>query len=175
MLKFTLEHRLECTPQRHWALFWDPDWSRQLVVEGLGFLSCACEEPKEANGKRTRSMRVTPKINVPAAVAKLLGPKLAYTERGALDIESEIWTFDTILSVLADRILMGGTVRIRDEGDGQCTRVTDLWVEAKIFGLGGIVERAAERNLRDGWDESARWINRWVREHPGQGDPSTTP
>lgn len=166
MLEFTVEHKLHCTPERHWELFWDCPWTEELIVKGLGFASCECGEPVEDGDELRRQMRVTPKINVPAAVAKLLGPRLAYTEKGVFDTKTERFKFDTILSVLADRIKMGGTVSIKDHGDGTCTRVTELWTEAKIFGIGGLVERAAESNLRDGWAESARWINEWLAKHP---------
>ena len=135
-------------------------------MSGLGFASCDCGEPIDEGETMRRQMRVTPKINVPAAVAKLLGPRLAYTEKGVFDKATERFKFDTILSVLADRIRMGGTVSIKDHGDGTCTRVTELWTEAKIFGIGGMVERAAESNLRDGWSESARWINEWLDKNP---------
>lgn len=166
MLKFTVEHRLDCTPERHWELFWDPEWNEKLIVEGLGFMSCACDKAVDDGDTRRRQMLVTPKINVPAAVAKLLGPKLAYTEKGVFTKAAQKWTFDTLLSVLTDTIRMGGAVTIRDDGDGVCTRVTELWTDVKIFGIGKLVERAAERNLRDGWAESARWVNGWLADNP---------
>lgn len=166
MLKFTVEHRLDCTPERHWELFWDAAWNETLIVEGLGFMSCSCTEAVDDGDYRSRQMRVTPKLKVPAAVAKLLGPKLAYTEKGRFHQPTERWEFDTILSVLTEKITMGGAVTIRDEGDGKCTRVTELWTDVKIFGIGGLVERAAESNLRDGWAESARWINGWLAKNP---------
>lgn len=111
-------------------------------------------------------MRVTPKLNLPAAVSKLLGPKLAYTEKGVFDTPSGRWTFDTILSVLAERIRLGGAVTVRPDGEDHCMRVTELWVDVKIFGVGGLVERAAEGNLRDGWAKSARWTNGWLKSNP---------
>lgn len=166
MLKFTLEHRLNCTPERHWELFFDPEWNRTLIVGGLGFFSCECSPAVDDGEQRRRTMRVTPKLNVPAAVAKLLGPRLAYTEKGVFHIPTERFEYETILSVLADKIRLGGAVSIRDEGDGKCTRIAELWTEAKIFAIGSMVERAAERNLRDGWGDSARWINGWLSEHP---------
>jgi len=166
VLKITVEHRLNCSPDRHWELFWDPEWNQELIVKGLGFSACDCTEAVDKGDKRSRQMVVTPKLNVPAAVAKLLGPKMAYTEKGVFDKSTGKWTFDTILSVMADRIRLGGAVTMRDHGDNRSTRVTDLWVDVRIFGLGGVIERAAETNLRDGWAKSAEWINGWLKENP---------
>ena len=36
MIEFTLRHSLDCSPDRHWDLFFDPDWTRSLLEDGLG-------------------------------------------------------------------------------------------------------------------------------------------
>jgi hypothetical protein len=91
-------------------------------------------------------------------VAKLLGPRLGYNEHAHLDRDDGVWTFEIKLSVLTDRIRMGGKMRIEPNGDDKCRRIVDLWTDVKIFGLGGMVEKAAEKNLRDGWGKSATWL-----------------
>lgn len=166
MIEFTLRHPLDCTPQRHWELFFDPEWTRTLILDGLGFSTCVVHPVRQENGKRHRDMDVTPKLDVPAAVAKLLGPKLGYTERATYDEAQQTWTYKHLLNVLTEKILMGGEVTIEPLGDDRCTRVAKMSVEVKIFGVSGLVEKAAEKNMRDGWERSAQWINRWLAEHP---------
>ena len=39
---------------------------------------------------------------------------------------------------------MHGTVRIEPSGDGHCRRTDQFTVEAKIFGLGGLIESSIE-------------------------------
>lgn len=166
MIEFTLRHRLECTPARHWALFFDPEWTRTLIVDGLGFFSCDVDPVQHEGTTRRRQMRVTPKLDIPAPVAKILGPKLGYTERATFDETRELWAYQMLLNVLADKILIGGEVTIEPLGDAACTRVSKMWVEVKIFGVGGMIEKAAEKNMRDGWERSAKWINGWLAAHP---------
>jgi hypothetical protein len=166
VLEFTLRHDIDCSAERFWALFFDADFTRTMIVDGLGFARCDIEPLQERGDKRTRSMRVTPKIDVPAAVAKLLGPALAYTEEGTFLVSKELWTYTLRLSVLSDRIRIGGKVRIEPKEGDHCVRVSDIWVEAKILGLGGMVERAAEKNLREGWTKSSAWMNGWLAKNP---------
>ncbi len=169
MIEFTLRHPLDCTPARHWELFFDPEWTRTLIVDGLGFKECDVKPVRQDGTTRHRDMAVTPKIDVPAAVAKLLGDKLGYTERARFEEPTETWTYQLILNVLTDKIRLGGTVTLEPLGDDRCTRISKMWVEAKIFGIGGLVERAAEKNMRDGWTRSADWINGWLAKNPPCG------
>ena len=166
MIELTLRHELACTPDRHWALFKDPAWTRTLIIEGLGFNKCEVG-PLEEKGEYTeRKMRVEPKIDVPAAVAKLLGPRLGYTEEGRFHEPTKVWTYQLKLSVLTEKIKLGGKLYCEPKGDDRCIRVSELWMKASIPLIGGLVERAAEKNMRDGWDRSAVWVNQWLAANP---------
>lgn len=166
MLEFTLNHGFECSTERFWALFFDPEWTRSLILEGLGFATCDIEPVVEAGGKKSRTMRVTPKLDIPAAVAKILGPKLGYTENGRLDVATGEWSYEIVLSVMSDRIRMGGKLRVDPDGPGRCKRRSSLWCEVKVFGVGGLIEKAAEKNMRDGWEKASVWTQRWLASHP---------
>jgi hypothetical protein len=166
VIELTLRHELHCTPERHWKLFFDPEWTRTLILEGLGFNKCEVG-PLQTHGDTTeRSMRVEPKIDVPGPVARLLGPRLGYNEVGKFHEPTQVWTYELRLSVLSEKIQMGGEVTLQPQGDDRCTRTSKLWMRAKIPVIGGMVERAAEKNMRDGWDKSATWINGWLDANP---------
>jgi hypothetical protein len=168
VLELTLHHDIRCSADRFWALFFDPAFVREMILDGLGFASCEVGPVVDEGHLRKRETRVTPKIDVPAAVAKLLGPKLGYVEKGRLDTRTHAWTYEIVLSVLSERIRMGGTMTITGAGAELCKRKSDLWVEVKILGLGGLVERAAESNMRSGWNRSAEWMNEWLTRHPAE-------
>jgi hypothetical protein len=165
VLEFTLTHEINCSVDRFWELFFDSEFTQEMIVDGLGFASCDIGELKVVDHQRHRDMHVIPKLDIPAPVAKLLGPKLGYTEHGVFDEETRVWDHHLKLSVLSDRIRMGGKVRAEPAGDDRCRRIADLWCEAKILGLGKMVEKAAEKNMRDGWRRSAEWINQWIETH----------
>ncbi len=47
-------------------------------------------------------------------------------------------------------------------GDNKVRRVAELINEAKVFGIGGLLESSAEKQLREGWDQSATYMNKWI-------------
>jgi hypothetical protein len=159
--EITLHHDIETSADHFWDAFIDPGFTRKLIVDGLGFARCDIGEVEEKDGKLHREMFVEPKLDLPGPVAKLLGPKLGYTETANLDREAGVWTFVLRLSVLSERIRMGGKMTIEPRSDKLCHRVTELWTDVRIFGLGGLVEKAAEKNLRDGWGNAAVWMNEY--------------
>jgi hypothetical protein len=161
MLEFQIQHDFDISAEKFWEKFMDKDFTRELIITGLGFGRCEVEPTQERDGKQYRTMYVEPKLDVPSAVAKLLGPKLGYTENANLDPAAGVWTFVLRLSVLSERIRLGGTMRIEPLDDDRCRRITDLWTEAKIPAIGKLVERAAEKNLRDGWGKSAVWMSHY--------------
>lgn len=164
MLKFTLEHEIDCSEERFWELFLEPDFTRDMIVEGLGFASCDVGPLTDVGDTQTRPMQVIPKLVLPAAVAKILGPRLGYTEAGVWRPKEQQWRYDLRLSVLTERISLGGNVTTKPLGGDKCVRVSTHEVNIKIFGIGSLAERAAETNMVDGWNKSAVWTNRWLAE-----------
>lgn len=160
MLTFTLEHEIDCSVERFWELFFDPDFTRDMIEQGLGFASCDVGELTDKGKERHRPMQVVPKLELPKAVAKVLGPKLGYTEKGVYYVEQERWHYDLRMSVLTDRIGLSGDVTVKAKGDDKCVRISKHEVQIKIFGVGSMAERAAESNMRDGWGKSADWMNK---------------
>lgn len=168
VLEFTLRHVIDCPPERFWELFLDADWTRELFEDGLSF-HCELDPVEESGGTKRRVMRVVPKVDLPKAVAKLFGDKLGYTEHARLDVAKGVWAYELTLNVLSDKIRLGGEMTVEPKGDDRLDRISKMWVEAKIFGVGGLVEKAAEKNMRKGWNDSADWINRWLAKNPPAG------
>lgn len=69
-------------------------------------------------------------------------------------------------SHMPDRLRNEGVLWIEPAGQGRITRVADVKIEAKIFGIGKILEGLVEKEIRSGWDESAAFLNNWLAEHP---------
>ncbi|MBV1857451.1 MAG: DUF2505 domain-containing protein [Nannocystaceae bacterium] len=164
MLKFTLEHEINCSEVRFWELFLEPDFTRDMIVDGLGFASCEVGALTDSGDTQLRPMQVVPKLVLPAAVAKILGPRLGYSEAGVWHPKEQWWRYDLRLSVLTERISIGGKVTTKPLGEDKCVRVSSHEVNIKIFGIGSLAERAAETNMVDGWNKSAVWMNRWLAE-----------
>jgi len=56
---------------------------------------------------------------------------------------------------------MHGTVRIAASGNGRCRRTDNFTVEAKIFGLGGLIESSIEKELQSARAKEYAFLTRW--------------
>lgn len=166
MAKFTMSHDLDCTPERFWDLFlYGGDFNEKLFAS-LEFPEWKLLEQKEEDGIVLRTVKAVPKMDAPAAVVKLLGDKFGYVEHGRFDKKTNIYTFKIETSTMKDKLRNEGVVKCEKVGEGKSRRVVDITAEAKVFGVGGMIESSFEKSYRTGWGKSAEFINRWVKEHP---------
>ncbi len=164
MAKFTVTHEINCTPETFWKLFLDEEFNKELYLRGLEFPDFKVLEQKETDKEVTRKVSGKPKMNMPGPVVKLLGEGFRYTEAGTLDKSTKTWRWKMTPSTLADKIRNEGTLRTEAVGDKKTRRVADIVLEAKIFGIGGMLESSTEKTLRDGWDKSAVFFNKWIAD-----------
>ena len=88
----------------------------------------------------------------------------AVDEDGVWDKGSKLWTWTMTTSQMSDKLKQSGSMRIDAAGAGKCKRISEISGEAKVFGLGGMIESTIEKELRAGWDKSADFMNKWLRE-----------
>lgn len=164
MSKITLTHEINCNLDTFWKLFLDKAFNEKLYKEKLGFPEYTILEQVETDTEIIRRAAGQPKMDLPGPVAKLLGPGFRYTEEGRLNKATRVWAFKLTPSTLADKLRNEGTVRAEPVGDNKVRRITELIIEAKIFGVGGLVESTAEKQFRQGWEDSAVYMNQWIAD-----------
>lgn len=164
MTTFTMTHELDCDQERFWTLFFDNELNHAIFAH-LEFPEWTIVEERDDAKEHVRIVKATPKIELPAAVQKLLGASFGYTEEGRLDKATSVWHFDVKPSTMASKLINTGTVKCEPAGPGKCKRITEMFMEAKVFGLGGIIESSMERGSRIGWGKSATFINQWIGSH----------
>ena len=159
---------LPCTADTFWASFLDESYLHALYFGELESRAFAVLEIGEAS----RKLRIVPKMKLPAPVAKLIGESFAYEEHGTLDRAKSEWTWrmvqpanlDPKSKPRKDAVTMHGTVRIENSGDGHCRRTDDFTIEAKIFGLGGLLESSIEKELQTARAKEYAFFTRWVEK-----------
>jgi hypothetical protein len=157
---------LPCTPETFWAAFLDESYLSALYLEEL---ECRAFDVIEI-GETSRKLHIVPKMKLPAPVAKLIGDSFAYEDHGTLDRASNEWTWrmvqpanlDPKSKPRKDVVRMHGTVRIEAAGEGQCRRTDDFSIEAKIFGLGSLIESTMEKELRSARVKEYAFLTGWV-------------
>ncbi|MCS6913794.1 MAG: DUF2505 family protein [Myxococcota bacterium] len=167
MVRFTITHEIECDEDTFWKVFFDRTFNDRLYRGALGFPEFQVLEQTETDTQITRRAVGMPKMNLPGPVMKVLGPGFRYTEEGTFDRAQRIFRWRMTPSVLADKLRQEGTVRTESLGPGRVRRIAELMVEARVLGLGGLMESSAERQLREGWDTSAVFMNQYLRQQQG--------
>ncbi|CAN5703002.1 hypothetical protein BH11MYX4_BH11MYX4_66310 [soil metagenome] len=165
MSTFTMKHELECDVERFWKLFFEAEFNEKLF-KALEFPEWKLVEQKETDTQIIRKVKATPKMDAPAPVVKLLGSSFGYDEVGTFDKASKTLKFVIKTNVMTEKLRNEGTVKCEPRGEGKSTRVVEIIAEAKVFGLGGMIESSFEKSFRTGWQKSADFINAWVKDHP---------
>ena len=161
----TWTHEINCDENTFWELFFDKEFNEKLYKEGLGFPEWTIVEQVETDAEHRRTTRGRPALkNIPGPVAKLLGDSFGYTEAGSMKKSEKVWRYKLTPSTMADKIKQEGSMKILPAGDGKVKRVVELLIEAKIFGIGGMVESTTEKQLKEGWDSSAVFMNKWIAD-----------
>jgi len=160
MPNFNLKHEINCDEDTFWKLFFDEELTTKLYLEALEFPEFKVLEMNETDTQIIRKCAGKPVLkDLPGPVAKLLGNSFKYVEQGTFDKAAKTWTWTMTPSSLAEKMRQGGTMHLESIGDGKVRRVVDFVNEAKIFGVGGMLEKSAEKSIRHGWDTSARYYN----------------
>lgn len=166
MATVKISHDINCNEEKFWQLFFDKEFNEKLYREGLEFPEWKIEEQTENDAEVKRRTKGRPKLkNVPGPVAKILGDSFGYVETGSMSKKEKVWRWKLTPSTLADKIRQEGQLRIEVLGDDKVRRHVEMLIEAKVFGLGGILESTAEKQLRDGWEDSAKFMNKWIESH----------
>lgn len=165
MPTFRVTHEINCNVETFWKTFFDKEFNEKLYKEGLGFPEFSVVSQNETDDKITRKCAGKPKMNMPGPVMKLLGDGFRYTEEGSFDKATKVWRWKMTPSTLADKLRQEGTLKVEPIGDNKVRRTAELINEAKVFGIGGLLESSAEKTLREGWDKSAAYMNEWLAKH----------
>lgn len=165
MATFTMRHELDCDCERFWKLTFEPEFNVALF-KALEFPVWTVKELKETDTEIIRTVKAIPKMDAPAAVKKLLGSSFGYDEEGRFNKATKQLKFIIKPNVLTDKLRNEGTVNCEPRGEGKSTRIVTIIAEAKVFGVGGMIESSFEKSFRTGWQGSADFINKWVKERP---------
>jgi hypothetical protein len=147
MPETTIRHELECDEETYWKCVFADDYNRRLYKETLKFPGYELVDQKEDEQKIVRKVRVDPPTgSMPAAVKKVIGDKLSWTEDGTFDKGSKRYSFKVVPSTMPEKIQNRGV----------------LWTE--VFMVGSIIEERLITDLRASYETAATFTNEYVKE-----------
>lgn len=158
MRKASTTNTFDCDVETFWKVFLSKEYNQKFYLEELGFKSFEVVSQDET----TRRLRVVPKLNMPGPVMKLLGDSFGYEEEGRFDAAKNTWHWKMIPNTMAEKLKTEGSVRVESAGEGKCRRIDEVTMEAKVFGIGGLIESSTEKEIRSAWDKETGFFRRYL-------------
>ncbi|MBN1769757.1 MAG: DUF2505 domain-containing protein [Deltaproteobacteria bacterium] len=164
-MKVSVRHTLDCSPETYWKkVFFDREYNQTLFLRDMKFPTWEVLEQKEGADRVERRVRVTPPQQAPELIKKLISGTISYEEVGTWTAADAVYRFDTITSVMTDKIKIAGTIRAEPSGPDQMVRRVEMDVSVNILLVGGKVEKFLAEQLQSNWDASAQFTNRWLAD-----------
>lgn len=167
MNRFEVTHVIHCDEATFWRLFFSRAFNARMYSEVFQFPEFEILEAHEDERSIVRKATGQPRINaLPEPVQKMLGANFRYVEESVFDKAKETWRWSMKPNLLHDRLKNEGVLWLEPDGPARVVRRVEVTVEAKMFGVGKLLEGVAAKELRAGWDRSAAFLNAWLAEHP---------
>lgn len=157
MRKPTASHTVNCDVDTYWEIFRDEAFTKELH-DDLGTRELEVLELNDT----TRRLRVAPKLSMPKPVQKLLGDSFVYEEQADFDRDTNTWSWKVIPSTMRDKLSTFGKFRLEALEGGKCKRIDEATIEAKVFGIGKLMEGSTEKQVMETWDAEVAAVNRWA-------------
>lgn len=164
MRTFECRHAMIVNADRFWELIHhSTDFLEALYIEYLDFQYEVLEDDKETGVRRTY---ITPKVDAPKAIVKVMGDSISFTENGQLHrLESgRRYDFEVVPNKFADKIKISGNMTTNPVSDTSCERVVKFDVSCTIFGIGKLLEGFIQKEVQRSYVQSAAITNDYLKK-----------
>lgn len=160
---FTVKHIIDTDVEGHWRLFFDLELARAMHREHPNMGTFEVLEVRLENGLEHRRIDCRSNVELPDIVKKVVGDS-SYFEVGCFDTVQKKYSAYCVPKRGADKFKTSYEVTARPIDDGKrCERVIVIENSVKLFGVGAMLERMLDNAHREAHDQSAIFINKWLR------------
>jgi hypothetical protein len=162
-----IEHTYSCSAEVFWnQIFLDDEYNRKLFIEELHFDSWRVVRSEERGSEVHRVIEAVPRLgDLPGPLKKLLSNGLGYEERGVLDRTAQRYRLEVTPRSLASKMTVQGELFTTPIDERSCRRIYVARVEARVFGLAGLIEDRLLDDIEKSYTKSAVFTNRWIADH----------
>ncbi len=165
MERIRIEHTFDCTEDTYWTkIFFDEEYNRRLFLDALSFEKFSVVSLTDTPTGRRRVVDAVPKLDdLPGPLKKVIGEGIGYRETGEYDAAKNRVKTTVVTSRLSDKIQIEG--ELWTEGAGaKCKRLFECRVTAKIFGIGGMIEKRVCQDMQQSYATAAKFTNAFIAE-----------
>lgn len=162
-MKLSVRHRFDCTPERFWEMYWSESFDEMLNRESTVDRELLWE--KDEGGVVTRRVRMTPRKELPRAVASLIGSsKLIYEQENAWHRDKGVLYWQVVPTILPGKLEAKGTLEIKPSGGG-CEEVVDGNISVNVRFVGGKIEQMVVDEVSASYEKTAQVCREWLAKH----------
>ncbi len=158
-MKLTMTEIYRCTPQAYVEAYFDPVGRQKREVDGLGGLSWTVVSNTQDQGERRLIADFTQRLDAPGPIRKLIGETTAFQEESWWREGSDVIDIVIRPQKMAKKLSIQGQYRVQGLEDGTSRVTFELEVQARIFGIGGLVEKMALKEAPDTFAKDAQYFN----------------
>lgn len=164
MAETRIEHVYNCSEDTFWnRIFFDEEYNKALFKEALEFPVYEQVSFEDSGDQVKRRIKVVPKLGpMPGPLKAVIGEGIGYQEDGVFDKKSQRYTIAITPNKLADKVTIKGVMYTEPKGDDKCTRVFECTVNAKIFGVGGMLEKRVIADMQESYAKGAEFTNEYI-------------
>ena len=166
MAEILVEHVFKCSEETFWTkVFFDDDYNRRLFKEVLKFPVWHVLKTEERGDEVLRTIEASPPVgDLPGPLKAVVGDSAGYEERGVFNRKTRRYRVQVVPNRLSDKISVIVEMWTEPLGEGQCKRFARATATAKIFGVGGMLEKKMLGDLERSYEKSAAFTNTFVGE-----------
>ncbi len=153
-----------CTVEEFAAVYFSEDFNT-AVAPHVGMKVRALESLEVLeDGKEVRRVKMVPSVNLPKPVQKLTGgADIVYYEVSTYDPQTQTVDYK-IDSDANDTVDVRGRISFLPAGSGT-RRLIEGTVKVSIFGLGGIIEKLIENEVKKGYDKIGAFMQTYIADN----------
>ena len=162
-----IEHTYDCSADVFWSkIFLDDEYNRKLFQDELHFESWRVSSSEQRGQEIHRVVEAVPRLgDLPAALKRLLSEGAAYQERGVVDRSAQRYRLEVTPRSLASKLSISGELFTTPLAERSCRRTYVARVEARVFGVGGMIEDRLLHDIERSYVKAAVFTNRWIADH----------
>lgn len=165
MAEQRIAHTFPCSVDDFWKVFFSEEYSKELFLGRLRFESFEILSFEETDKEIRRKLHAVPRVgDLPGPLKKVAKDGVGYTEHGVFDKATKRFKITVVPSSMPDRMNITGESYCEPRGEKSCERIYLAVVEARIFGVGGILEARIIGDLVKSYDKSAEFTRNWILE-----------
>ena len=170
-LSFTVGGHYPIRANRFWdEVFFTETYTRDLFLNGLKFPAVEtlrCEQHRD--GETHRSLKVTPRLSLPAPLKRLIKGGLLYIEKGVFEPNSKVFKSTITVPASPKLLIIHTQMSFVDAPSGGCHRHVEFEVHSSTFGIAKLVEKTAKTVLIQQYDAAESFTRQWIESHVTPG------